>query len=89
VTLGREPGGKRHALFPGRPGHRYVPDPLLPLQFGPGFGGPPLFFRLFGLLFAAVGALNILRPREMARWQFRRRHGEVEGRSSRATPACS
>jgi len=28
-----------------------VPDPLLPFQFGPGFGGPPLFFRLFGLLF--------------------------------------
>ncbi|MFC7226243.1 hypothetical protein N0B31_02425 [Salinirubellus salinus] len=53
-------------------------ETLLPLQFG-GLGGPPLFFRLFGLLFAAVGALNLWKPREMASWQFRRRYGDVEG----------
>jgi hypothetical protein len=56
-----------------------MPGSLLPLQFAGGFGGTPLFFRLFGLLFAAVGALNVWKPREMASWQFRRRYGEVEG----------
>lgn len=51
---------------------------LLPLRFGP--AGTPLFFRLFGLLFAVVGALNVLRPREMAAWQVRHGYGEVDGR---------
>lgn len=47
----------------------------IPLQFGGGF----LFFRLFGLLFAAIGALNLARPRAMTAYQIRRRHGEIDG----------
>ncbi len=49
------------------------------LQFGA--SGPPPVFRLFGLLFAALGALNVLRPRAMTSYQIRRRtRGDVEGR---------
>jgi hypothetical protein len=48
----------------------------LPLQFGGGL----IVFRLFGLLFAAVGALNVLKPRAMRSYQIRRRTGgEVDG----------
>lgn len=48
----------------------------LPLQFGGGLA----VFRLFGLLFAAVGALNLLRPKAMTSYQIRRRTGgEVDG----------
>lgn len=48
---------------------------LAPLQNG--FSG---MFRLFGLLFAAVGALNLLRPRAMTAYQIRRRTaGQVQG----------
>ena len=54
-------------------------EPLLPMQFAGGFDRTPLFFRLFGLLFAAVGALNVWKPREMASWQFKRRYGAVDG----------
>ena len=54
-------------------------ESLLPLQFAGGFGGTLLFFRLFGLLFAAVGALNVWKPREMASWQFRQRYGQANG----------
>jgi hypothetical protein len=54
-------------------------ESLLPLQFAGGFGGTPLFFGLFGLLFTAVGVLNVWKPREMASWQFRQRHGQVDG----------
>jgi hypothetical protein len=44
------------------------------------FGGL-VIFRLFGLLFAAVGALNLLRPREMTAYAIRRRAGgPVDGR---------
>lgn len=51
-------------------------SPTFPLQFG-GF----VLFRLFGLAFAAVGALNLLRPREMTSYAVRRRTGgEVDGR---------
>ena len=56
-----------------------VPDPLLPIRFGPGSGGPPLSFRLSGLPFVAPGALNLFRPRETAAWQFCRRQGETDG----------
>lgn len=42
--------------------------------------GPPPVFRLFGLAFAALGALNVLRPRAMTSYRIRRRtRGEVEG----------
>jgi len=34
-----------------------------------------LIFRLFGLLFAALGVLNLLRPREMTAYQIRQRAG--------------
>lgn len=44
--------------------------PLHPLLFG-GF----LVFRLFGLLFVALGVLNVLRPREMTAYAIRRRAG--------------
>jgi hypothetical protein len=43
------------------------------------FGGGLLVFRLFGLLFAAIGALNLVRPRAMTAYRIRRRHGEVDG----------
>jgi hypothetical protein len=48
---------------------------LIPLQFGSG----PLLFRLFGLLFAGIGALNLLRPRAMTAYQIRQRHGQIDG----------
>lgn len=48
----------------------------LPLQFGP----PPIF-RLFGLFFAAVGALNLVKPREMTSYAVKRRvGGATDGR---------
>lgn len=51
-------------------------SPLLPLQSG-GF----LLFRLFGLLFAVIGVLNVVRPREMTAYQVRNRvGGSVDGR---------
>lgn len=51
-------------------------ETALPLQFGGGL----VIFRLFGLLFAALGALNVLRPRAMTSYQIRRRTGgEVDG----------
>jgi hypothetical protein len=50
-----------------------VPTPLQ------SFGGGLLLFRLFGLLFAGIGALNLVRPREMTAYRIRRRHGEVDG----------
>ncbi len=40
-----------------------------------------LVFRLFGLAFAALGVLNIVKPREMTAFAVRqRRGGPVEGR---------
>lgn len=49
---------------------------LVPLQLG-GLA----FFRLFGLLFAAIGLLNLLRPREMTAYSIRRRTGGgIDGR---------
>ncbi len=47
---------------------------MVPLQ------GGLVIFRLFGLVFAAVGALNVLRPRETTAYAIRRRTGEVDGR---------
>lgn len=53
---------------------------LQPLQFGPSVVGPFLFFRLFGLVFLAVGVLNVVRPREMTSFAIRQRaSGEIEG----------
>lgn len=50
-------------------------SPLLPLQVG-GF----LLFRLFGLVFAGLGLLNLVRPRAMTAYAIRRRAGgEIEG----------
>jgi hypothetical protein len=47
---------------------------LNPLQVG-GF-----LFPLFGLVFALIGALNLIRPREMTAYTLRRRTGgEIEG----------
>jgi hypothetical protein len=43
---------------------------LVPLQTG-GF----VLFRLFGLVFAGIGLLNLLRPREMTAYAIRRRAG--------------
>lgn len=43
---------------------------VVPLQLG-GF----LVFRLFGLVFAAIGLLNLLRPREMTAYAIRRQAG--------------
>lgn len=49
--------------------------PFIPLQLG-GF----LLFRLFGLVFVAIGILNLVRPREMTAYVVRRRTGgELEG----------
>lgn len=49
---------------------------MVPLQFG-GLA----FFRLFGLLFAVIGALHLLRPREMTAYAIRQRGGGgVDGR---------
>ncbi|PSP97969.1 hypothetical protein BRC89_09940 [Halobacteriales archaeon QS_4_70_19] len=50
-----------------------VPTPLQ------SFGGGLLLFRLFGLLFAGIGALNLVRLREMTAYRIRRRPGEVDG----------
>jgi hypothetical protein len=51
--------------------------PSIHLLFAGGF----VLFRLFGLVFAAVGLLNLLRPREMTAYTIRRRTaGEVDGR---------
>lgn len=42
--------------------------------------GGLLVFRLFGLVFAALGALSLLRPREMTAYQIRQRSGgAIEG----------
>jgi len=49
--------------------------PPVPLQ-----SGMTLIFRLFGLVFAAIGALNLLKPKEMTAYAIRRRTGgQVEG----------
>jgi hypothetical protein len=49
--------------------------PPVPLQFG-----GLLVFRLFGLLFAGIGLLNLLRPREMTAYAIRRRaSGGIDG----------
>lgn len=50
--------------------------PLVPLQTG-----GLLVFKLFGLLFAGLGALNVLRPREMTSYAIRQRSGtSIDGR---------
>lgn len=36
---------------------------------------PPAFFTLFMVVFVAIGALNVLKPRAMARHQMRVRYG--------------
>ncbi|MFD1512173.1 DUF6199 family natural product biosynthesis protein [Halomarina rubra] len=54
------------------------------LPFG---GGPPLVFRLFGLLFVAIGVLNVLRPKEMLAWSVKNKYGvqgDVEPSDTRA-----
>ena len=49
--------------------------PLVPLQTG-----GLVLFRLFGLVFAGLGLLNVLRPREMTAYAIRRRAGgPIEG----------
>ncbi|MHB9288042.1 hypothetical protein ACKVMT_13490 [Halobacteriales archaeon Cl-PHB] len=49
-------------------------SPFVPLQSG------LLVFRLFGLAFAALGVLNLVKPREMTAYAIRRRAGgPVEG----------
>lgn len=49
--------------------------PPVPLQSGIG-----LVFQLFGLVFAAIGALNLVKPRAMTAYQIRRRTGgQLEG----------
>ena len=50
-------------------------SPFVPLQ-----AGGIVLFRLFGLLFAALGALNVLRPRAMTAYAIRQRTGgEIQG----------
>ena len=50
--------------------------PLVPLQIG-----GLVLFRLFGLVFAGLGLLNVLRPREMTAYAIRRRAGgPIDGR---------
>lgn len=50
-------------------------SPLVPLQMG-----GLVIFRLFGLVFAGIGVLNLLRPREMTAYAIRRRAGgTIEG----------
>ena len=50
--------------------------PLVPLQIG-----GLVLFRLFGLVFAGLGLLNVVRPREMTAYAIRRRSGgPIEGR---------
>ena len=40
-----------------------------------------MIFRLFGLVFAALGVLSLLRPREMTAYQMRQRAGgAIDGR---------
>lgn len=47
---------------------------------GPLQVGGLVIFRLFGLFFAAIGVLNIIRPREMTAYTIRRRAGgSIEG----------
>lgn len=47
----------------------------LPLQIG-----GLLLFRLFGLVFAGLGLLNLVRPRQMTAYAIRRRAGgPIEG----------
>jgi len=42
--------------------------------------GPPPVFRLFGVLFAGLGLLNVVKPHEMTAYQIRRRtRGAVDG----------
>ncbi|HKJ59121.1 MAG TPA: hypothetical protein VKA37_07830 [Halobacteriales archaeon] len=49
--------------------------PLVPLQIG-----GIVLFRLFGLVFAGLGLLNVIRPREMTAYAIRRRAGgPIEG----------
>ena len=49
--------------------------PLVPLQIG-----GLVLFRLFGLVFAGLGLLNVVRPREMTAYAIRRRAGgPIEG----------
>lgn len=48
---------------------------LAPLQLD-----GPLFFRLFGLVFALLGGLNLVKPREMTTYTVRRRAGgDIDG----------
>lgn len=49
---------------------RPLVPPLTPLQIG-----GLLLFRLFGLVFAGLGLLNLARPREMTAYAIRRRAG--------------
>jgi hypothetical protein len=50
---------------------------MVPVPLQSGF---PLIFRLFGLLFVALGALNVVKPRAMTAYQIRRRTGgQIEG----------
>jgi len=47
----------------------------LPLQ-----SGGLLIFRLFGIVFALLGLLNLVKPRAMTAYQIRRRSGgQIEG----------
>ena len=48
--------------------------PLVPLQSG------LLVFRLFGVVFALIGLLNLLKPRAMTAYAIRRRTGgQIQG----------
>lgn len=50
-------------------------SPVAPLALG-----GLVLFRLFGLVFVVVGALNVVRPREMTTYAIRRRAGgPIEG----------
>ena len=44
--------------------------PLVPLQIG-----GLVLFRLFGIVFAGLGLLNVVKPREMTAYAIRRRAG--------------
>jgi len=49
--------------------------PLVPLQIG-----GLVLFRLFGIVFAGLGLLNVVKPREMTAYAIRRRAGgPIEG----------
>lgn len=43
--------------------------------FTPLLMGGFVIFRLFGLVFAAIGALNLVRPRAMTAYKIKRRTG--------------